>query len=155
MNVVARLVGELDLYFGRAGDRVGGHIEFRVDDRLVFVDRQRILRELELPHDVVRIAHVGLRPAGGQLEGDHGGDQVVEARRVALDVPAVVDGDDRGDAHRVTGSVGGEVGDGLKRGLRRRPELAARDGRQAQNRGDGGPRPCSEPAVTILIHAFR
>ena len=126
-----------------------------MDHRFVFVDGQRIGLELGLPHDVVGIADIGPRPVGGQLEGYFGGDQVLEAWRMALDVPAIVDGDHGGDTHGVAGGVGGEICDGFERRLRRRSELASRDRREAQDRGDGNCRPCSWPAATILLHAFR
>ena len=152
---VAGLIQQLDRHVDGAGREAGRRLHVDVDHRFDLVGRERILRELRLPHDVGGIADDGLGPALRQIQGEFGGNQILVARRVALDVPTVVDRHDGGKADGRSGGVGREVGEGLDRGLGRRPELAARSHRKRQSRREKDGRSERLAAVTILLHAFR
>ena len=102
---VASLIQQFDRHFDGARREAGRQLHVGVNHRFVLVGRERILRELRLPHDVGGIADDGLGPALRQLQGEFGGDQILVARRVALDVPAVVDRHHGGNADGCSGGV--------------------------------------------------
>jgi len=135
-SVVAGLVGQFQRNGDRAGLQMVRQLEVGVNHCLVLVDGQRIRLELGLPHDVRGVANVRLGPSSRQLEVEFGRDQVLEARCMTLNVPAIVDRDDGGDPHGFPGGVRRQVGDGRNRGLRRRPELAAGNRREQQPGGE-------------------
>ncbi len=95
LGMVAGLVMQARAQREGAGRRAGRHRDLRLDHHVAVVDRERHVGESEALLLGRRILDRRRHPAGGQLNLELRRDEIYEGRRVAVDVPAGFDGDQR------------------------------------------------------------